>query len=267
MTANDSQKPPYDERAVAPKVLPTAISLYSTHISSASPPHIPSLRWRENLPHARKQLNQPPIPKRQPNHNIRCRQTTSPHIDQRQHERRQRESTQSQRSRIGKLALRDALVGTRLELSAKGRQATRLAGVDVREGAVAKARGGFGGFVLFVRHLAIDGVGVVGGQVGSIGAAVVFLVGAVDVLVGAVGSSHYRKRVEGSRGKSNRFVRVGGGAQVTLTGDDWVDAGCLRVLASFSEGELREWHDVGRFGDSFKGENESHRPRGYTQGG
>ena len=199
MTAKDSQKPPYDERAVAPKVLPTAISLHHKTYQLPTSPRTTFISFlvpligihAGNVPHARKQLNQTSIPKRQPDDDIRLRQSPCPNIDKTEHERRQRKSAQAQRRRVRKLSLRNALICTRLELSSKGGETSRLAGVDVRERSVAKARGSFGCFVLFVRHLAVCSVGVVGGKIiGGIRAAIVLFVGSVDVLAVELGGSH-----------------------------------------------------------------------------
>ena len=124
---------------------------------------------KRDIPHARQQLHQSSIPKGQPHNQIRHSNTRRTHIDQTQHEGGEREGTQAQRCRIGDFAVRDLLVGTRLELTTKGGQTISL-GADVGEGAISKARGGFGGFVLLVGHMALHaGAFFIGAAAGEVG--------------------------------------------------------------------------------------------------
>ena len=90
MIAKDSQKPPYEESAVAPKVFPTAISLptrqYCRCISEAGSPH-----GSIDIPHAGEQLHQAAITEGNADDKIGLAQASGAHIDQAQHERRQGE--------------------------------------------------------------------------------------------------------------------------------------------------------------------------------
>ena len=131
-----SQKPPYDERAVAPKVLPTAISLRIRQPSCLR-------EASEYLPHASQQLHQPTIPECNANHNIRHSDIRSSHIDQAQHKGGESKSAESQRRRVGEFTIGDLLVGTGLELTTKSRK-TVLGGVDMSQRAVAETSGGLG---------------------------------------------------------------------------------------------------------------------------
>lgn len=108
----------------------------------------------QNVPHARKQLHQPSVPKSQSHHNVRHRNTARPHINQPKHESRQSETAQAQWRRIGDLAVLDLLVGTGLELTTEGGQ-TVVLGVDMGERTISEASGSSGGLVLFVSHLAM----------------------------------------------------------------------------------------------------------------
>ncbi len=137
-----------------------------------------------NSPHARKQLHQPTIPKRYRNDNIRLRHPPRPHINQTQHKCRERKRTQSQRRRIGNLAVLDLAVRTRLELSSKGGQTRGAVGLGVGERAIAEAGGGLGGLVLLVGHFALDAVVAAAGVVllvEAVGAAVDALAGVLGV--------------------------------------------------------------------------------------
>lgn len=86
MIANEIQNPPYDERAVAPKVLPTAISLLGMSVRSSSS----SLTW--NSPHASKELHQTTIGKRGANDNAWLSDAPGMPVDQRQEESGERKS-------------------------------------------------------------------------------------------------------------------------------------------------------------------------------
>ena len=86
---------------------------------------------------------------------VRSAQVPGAEIDQAEDKSRQSEAAEAEGRRVGKLAILDLAIGTRLELTAKGREtglAAAVARVDVGEGTVAEARGGFGGRVLLVRH-------------------------------------------------------------------------------------------------------------------
>lgn len=75
----ESQKPPYELRAVAPKVLPAAISLetyqYSSNSTTAGSPEV------HNLPHASEQLNKTAITKGEGDHDVRGDDASSVHVD------------------------------------------------------------------------------------------------------------------------------------------------------------------------------------------
>ena len=152
---------------MAPKVLPTAISLFSASADRVSHTAQTSLAtvsrqgfWRRGkrigyVPHASKQLHQPTIPEREAHNQGRRAQTPRAHVDQAQHEGRQREGAQSKRGGVGDLAVLDLPVGTRLELTTEGGETLAAAGgVDVGERTVAEAGGGCGGLVLLVGHVA-----------------------------------------------------------------------------------------------------------------
>ena len=72
----------------------------------------------------------------------------SPHIDQTQHKGGEGEGAQSQRGRIGEFAIRDLLVGTRLEFTAEGRE-TILGGIDMGQWAIAETSSCLGSRMLF----------------------------------------------------------------------------------------------------------------------
>ena len=144
MMAKEIQKPPYEDRAVAPKVLPTAISLdgfdqltaltvFNTADTLPQLLQLPNLLLpnavqtlkREGLqhsPHPRQQLHQSAIAKRNSHHQVRRRHPARIHIDQAQHKSRQCESTQSQWSWVRDLPILDLLVSTWLEFSTEGGQ-------------------------------------------------------------------------------------------------------------------------------------------------
>jgi hypothetical protein len=115
MMANESQKPPYDDSAVAPKVFPTAISLQAT----VSVPFIGSIGCY--IPHAGQQLDQTTIAKGQPDDDAGIGDVARAHVDAAEHERGQGETAQAERRRVTELALADRPVQTRLELTTEGR--------------------------------------------------------------------------------------------------------------------------------------------------
>ena len=163
---------------MAPKVLPTAISLgRKVSGGSISIAH-PSLRKLEYVPHACEELHQTTVPKGERHHEIRLRNAAGPHVDQTQDEGGQGERAQSQRSGVGELAALDGLVGTRLELTTKGRQEARFGGVDLSERAIPEASGFLRGLVLLGGHVA--------GDVGLLGASGLAGVGGRGVLLALV---------------------------------------------------------------------------------
>ena len=114
-----------------------------------------------NLPHARKQLHQSAITERETHDQVWRRQVASAHIDQAEYEGCQRESREPQRSWVGKLAVLDWLVETRLELTTESWKTLSVAvGIGVGKRSVAKASGGFGGLMLLVRHVVGEAVGL-----------------------------------------------------------------------------------------------------------
>ncbi len=161
---------------MAPKVLPTAISLFVQRCQQPRSLHSWLTRClrkqRSDVPHASKQLHQPSIAKGESDHQTRRSQASRPHVDQAQHKGRQSESAQTEWCRVGYVTVLDLLVETRLELSSEGGQTVAAAaGVDVGEGPVAEAGGGPGGLVLLVGHLASHaGAGAVGLFVVGLGA-------------------------------------------------------------------------------------------------
>lgn len=105
-----------------------------------------------HFPHAGKQLNETTITESQSDDNVGSGDVASTHVDTAQHERGEGESTQTQRSRVGKLALLNRLVQTGLELSSEGREVV-LGRIDLGQRTIAKASGGLGHFVFLVGHL------------------------------------------------------------------------------------------------------------------
>ena len=175
MMAKDNQKPPNDERAVAPKVLPAAISL------NISPARIISFMWLcttvwvgegegegeggeeeeeegeeeiQHSPHAGKQLHQSTVAKSNSDHNVGLGETPCAHVDQSQNKGGQGEGGEPQGSGIGKFSVGDLFVETGLEFSSKGWQtivaaAAAAAAVGMGKRPIAEASGGFGGLVFF----------------------------------------------------------------------------------------------------------------------
>lgn len=85
MMAKESQKPPYEESAVAPNVFPIAISL--TYVSLRF-----ALEYTMNIPHAGKELNKTAVTKRQRDHNVGVCYVERSNVDQGQDKCRQCES-------------------------------------------------------------------------------------------------------------------------------------------------------------------------------
>lgn len=139
---------------MAPKVLPMAISLncVSGRDNSIRSWSSSSNEDRKHLPHASKQLNKTTITESKSNNNVGSSDVASTHVDAAQNECGKGESTQTQRSRVGKLALLNGLVQTRLELSSEGREVV-LVGIGLGQRTIAKASSGLGHFVLLVGHL------------------------------------------------------------------------------------------------------------------
>lgn len=73
-----------------------------------------------NIPHASKQLNKATIAKSERNDNVGSLDASSVHVDTRQDERGQGESRETQRSRVGELAVLVGPPSTGLEGTTKG---------------------------------------------------------------------------------------------------------------------------------------------------
>jgi len=164
--AREIQKPPYEDKAVAPNVLPAAISLHSLAPSF----HSINCPWGKKIPHPRTKLHQSTIRKRRPNHNIRLRNVSRPHIDTPENKSRQRESRKPQWRGIPNLL---RLNGPRamqagLQFTGKGRELS-LCCVDTSERAIAR---------VYVVVLGGGVVCVVGG-VGGIGVVGLFFVNCI----------------------------------------------------------------------------------------
>lgn len=115
-----------------PKVLPTAISLQQFVRQ------LPKVAIRRlDSPQAGQQLAQAAICKRGANDYIGRGEAVGGQVDQRQQERRQRETTETQRSRVTEFAVVGRSVKTGLEISAERRQASRVPGIYVCEGVAA----------------------------------------------------------------------------------------------------------------------------------
>lgn len=113
--AREIQKPPYDESAVAPKVLPAAISL--NHQYQHQYLYLSTIQSMADIPHPGTQLHQAPICICHTHDHIRLRDIPRPHVDTPQHKGSQREASQSQRRGITKRLFLDGTgpVQTRLE--------------------------------------------------------------------------------------------------------------------------------------------------------
>ena len=133
MMAVPIQKPPYEVKAVAPKVLPTAISLRAkckhlfTKVYSSIDLYVP---------HAGKELDKTTIGESSTNNDTWRSDTTSAQVDERKNKGSKGESAQTERSWVGKLAVGDGLVGTWLKFTTKGWQTNGAiaVGVDVSQG-------------------------------------------------------------------------------------------------------------------------------------
>jgi hypothetical protein len=123
------QNPPKDERAVAPKVFPTAISLVVRVSNGKFFQRLTS----ENIPHASKQLNKTAVCIGKGDNNIRCSHTASLNVDEGQDEGSESESRETERSWVAKFAVSGRPVKTWLGLSSKSREARRATGIDVRQ--------------------------------------------------------------------------------------------------------------------------------------
>lgn len=108
---------------------------------------------KRNLPHAGEQLNETTITESQSDDNVGSGDVASTHVDAAQHESGERESTQTQRSRVGELALLNRPEQTGLHLTSEGREVVTLTGVGPGQRTIAKAGGGLGNLVLLVGHL------------------------------------------------------------------------------------------------------------------
>ncbi|KAG5296418.1 hypothetical protein I7I50_09543 [Histoplasma capsulatum G186AR] len=117
-------------------------------------------------PHAREQLHEAAIPVRRRNHQIGRGYPARLHVDQTEDEGGEGESRQTQRRRVGELALLDGAVQTGLELTPEGGEALAGRG-DLGEGAVPEAGSGLGDLALLVGHGAGRRVAV-GSAVGEV---------------------------------------------------------------------------------------------------
>lgn len=137
---------------MAPKVLPTAISLQECQI----PFRVFAAPKTRHVPHASKQLHQSTVSEGNTDNQVGRAQASSAHVDQAQHESGESESGKAQRCRIGEPTFLDALVETGLELSSESWETlSSAASVGVGERAVTEVGGGFGRLVLFVGHLTV----------------------------------------------------------------------------------------------------------------
>ncbi len=135
------------------------------------------MKDEEDIPHAREQLHQASVSKRNTDDQIGSTQPPCSHVDQAQDEGGQGESRQAQGRRVGDTTVLDLLVETGLKFSSEGRQTLFAIGsIDMSERTVAEASGSFGGLMFLVGHLAIHAVvavgffvEVVGGVAGEIG--------------------------------------------------------------------------------------------------
>jgi hypothetical protein len=145
-----------------------------------------------HFPHASKQLNETTISESQTNDNVVRRDTTGSHVDQTQEESGEGESAETQRRRVGELALLDRLVQTRLEFTSEGAQ-VGLLGVDVSHGSVAETRSSSGGFL--------------SGQLMGQGSTAVAAVLRSHILLNRVFSRHDDYREEIIRSRIKRYRR------------------------------------------------------------
>lgn len=112
---SEIHSPLYDESTVAPKVFPTAISLFL--ISYLIKFIVLGDKKKQNIPHAGAQLDQTTVSHRRTNHNVRLRDVPSTHLDTTQNEGSQSETEQTQRCRVRKLTLPGTLPQTRLHFT------------------------------------------------------------------------------------------------------------------------------------------------------
>jgi hypothetical protein len=77
MIAVPIQKPPYDERAVAPKVLPVAISLRITSVLRFVSGALP----RQNLPHASEKLDETAVSESSTNNDVGLGEAASAQVN------------------------------------------------------------------------------------------------------------------------------------------------------------------------------------------
>lgn len=85
------------------------------------------------IPHAGKKLAKTTVSKGRTNDNAWRGEASGTKVDERQQESRQGETAETERSWVGELALLVDLVETWLELTTKGSETRRVAGVDVGE--------------------------------------------------------------------------------------------------------------------------------------
>ena len=140
------QKPPYEDRAVAPKVFPTAISLVCISFS------VVSGQFFMNAPHASKQLDKTAVAVSRRNDNVGHGNTASLKVDEGQEERGQGESAETKWRGVGELAVADISEQTRLEFTTKGRVSTSFGG-NMGQRTVAKCGCPLRSLVLLVRHV------------------------------------------------------------------------------------------------------------------
>ena len=155
MIAKEIQKPPYEDRAVAPKVFPMAISLRHT-LAFDRAVFGNSTELATNLPHTSQQLDETTVTESESDDNVGRGDTASVHVDGAQNEGGEGESAQAERSRVGELAFLDGLVQTGLELTTEGTEAS-LTGIDVSQRPITEASSGASNFVLLSRHLRLNG--------------------------------------------------------------------------------------------------------------
>lgn len=115
---------------MAPKVLPTAISLLKPN----QHPHLEySTLFRHHLPHTSKELDKTTVCESCSNDDVWSGHTSGTQVDQGQDEGGQSESTETKRSWVGELAVCSASVCSRLELTTEGWQEYGLIGVHVSQ--------------------------------------------------------------------------------------------------------------------------------------
>ncbi len=150
--ANDSQNPPYDDRAVAPNVLPTAISLIRWGNFSIGENQRAG-QGAVNIPHASKKLYKTTISECKCDDNIRHSDIESAEVDQAQNESSQCESAQTERSWIGEFTVLDSLVQTRLEFTSEGWEAGGVGRASIGQRTIAESSSLGGYLMLFVAHI------------------------------------------------------------------------------------------------------------------